>query len=117
MPIYEYVCRGCGAELEKLQRFSDAPLTDCPECGEAGLTKKVSAAGFRLKGGGWYVTDFRDGQQKKSQENKTHGEKVSDSNGKDEKKTSKDTTSSGSKSAGSSEASRKQTGQSAGVSQ
>lgn len=62
MPIYEYVCRSCGAELEKIQRFSDEPLTDCPECGESTLTKKVSAPGFRLKGGGWYVTDFRDGK-------------------------------------------------------
>jgi len=60
MPIYEYVCRSCGAELEKIQRFSDAPLHDCPECGESALTKKVSAPGFRLKGSGWYVTDFRD---------------------------------------------------------
>lgn len=59
MPIYEYVCRECGAELEKLQRVSDAPLRECPECGKEGLSKKVSAAGFRLKGGGWYVTDFK----------------------------------------------------------
>ena len=59
MPIYEYVCRDCGHELEALQRLSDAPLTDCPSCEAAALQKKVSAAGFRLKGAGWYETDFK----------------------------------------------------------
>lgn len=60
MPIYEYSCKSCGHQLEALQKFSDAPLTDCPACGDAGLEKQVSAAGFVLKGGGWYVTDFRE---------------------------------------------------------
>ena len=64
MPIYEYACQACGQEMEKLQKISDAPLTDCPECGEAALVKKVSAAGFRLKGGGWYETDFKSGNQR-----------------------------------------------------
>ncbi len=59
MPIYEYRCASCGHELEALQKFSDAPLADCPACHEAHLKKKVSAAGFHLKGSGWYVTDFR----------------------------------------------------------
>lgn len=59
MPIYEYVCRDCGHELEALQRLSDAPLTDCPSCQTQSLQKKVSAAGFRLAGGGWYETDFK----------------------------------------------------------
>jgi len=59
MPIYEYRCQACGHELEKLQKLSDAPLVDCPACGQAALTKLVSAAGFRLKGGGWYETDFK----------------------------------------------------------
>ena len=59
MPIYEYRCAACGHELEKLQRLGDAPLTDCPECGKAELRRLVSAAGFRLKGGGWYETDFK----------------------------------------------------------
>lgn len=59
MPIYEYVCRECGKELEKLQKMSDASLTDCPECGAAALKRKVSAAAFRLAGGGWYETDFK----------------------------------------------------------
>ena len=59
MPIYEYRCQACGHELEKLQKLSDAPLIDCPACGQPALTKLVSAAGFRLKGGGWYETDFK----------------------------------------------------------
>lgn len=59
MPIYEYQCRECSHRLEKLQKMSDAPLTKCPECGQDALTKLVSAAGFRLKGGGWYETDFK----------------------------------------------------------
>jgi len=59
MPIYEYQCRKCEHRLEKLQKLSDAPLTECPECGASALVKLVSAAGFRLKGGGWYETDFK----------------------------------------------------------
>jgi putative FmdB family regulatory protein len=59
MPIYEYRCSACGHELEALQKLSDAPLTDCPNCGKSELRKRVSAAGFQLKGSGWYVTDFR----------------------------------------------------------
>ena len=59
MPIYEYQCQSCGATVEKLQKLSEPPLTDCPDCGEASLEKLVSAAGFQLKGTGWYVTDFR----------------------------------------------------------
>ena len=59
MPIYEYRCFACGHELEKIQRMSDAPLEQCPDCGEAKLRRLVSAPGFRLKGGGWYETDFK----------------------------------------------------------
>jgi putative FmdB family regulatory protein len=59
MPIYEYRCSACGHELEKIQRMSDEPLTDCPDCGAAELRRLVSAPGFRLKGGGWYETDFK----------------------------------------------------------
>jgi len=59
MPIYEYKCDACGEHLEKLQKISDAPLVNCPECGKANLYKLVSAAGFRLKGTGWYETDFK----------------------------------------------------------
>jgi putative FmdB family regulatory protein len=59
MPIYEYQCQSCGFNLEKLQRINDEPLVDCPECGKPELRRLVSAAGFRLKGGGWYETDFK----------------------------------------------------------
>jgi putative FmdB family regulatory protein len=59
MPIYEYRCSACGHELEALQKLSEAPLADCPECGKATLTKLMSAAGFQLKGSGWYATDFK----------------------------------------------------------
>ena len=64
MPIYEYQCGACGHQLEKLQKISDAPLTDCPACDKAELTKLLSAPGFRLKGGGWYETDFKTGNKK-----------------------------------------------------
>lgn len=64
MPIYEYRCASCGAELEKLQKISDPPLVECPECGKDSLTKLVSASSFRLKGSGWYETDFKTGKKK-----------------------------------------------------
>lgn len=64
MPIYEYECNACGHYLEKLQKLSDAPLVDCPQCGQSQLQKLISAAGFRLKGGGWYETDFKKGDKK-----------------------------------------------------
>jgi putative FmdB family regulatory protein len=59
MPIYEYRCSSCGHELEALQKFSDAPLATCPSCHAATLVKLLSAAGFKLKGSGWYATDFK----------------------------------------------------------
>ena len=62
MPIYAYRCDACGHGRDVLQKMSDAPLTDCPSCGTAGTFKKqLTAAGFQLKGSGWYVTDFRGG--------------------------------------------------------
>ncbi len=64
MPIYEYRCEDCGHELEVLQKMSDKPLTDCPECGKPALRKQVSAAGFRLSGSGWYETDFKSGNKR-----------------------------------------------------
>ncbi len=64
MPIYEYRCQSCGHELEKLQRMNDAALIDCPECGKSALKRLVSAAGFRLKGAGWYETDFKKSNQR-----------------------------------------------------
>ena len=64
MPIYEYRCAACGHELEMLQKLSEAPLVDCPACGKGALTKLVSAAGFQLKGSGWYATDFKNSGRK-----------------------------------------------------
>ena len=63
MPIYEYRCEACGFQKEFMQRMSDAPLTDCPKCRQRTLTKLVSAAGFQLKGTGWYATDFKNGSK------------------------------------------------------
>ncbi|MDD5035467.1 MAG: zinc ribbon domain-containing protein [Methylococcaceae bacterium] len=65
MPIYEYQCKSCGHELEVIQKVSEEPLKFCPECGQEELSKLVSAAGFRLKGGGWYETDFKGNSDKK----------------------------------------------------
>jgi putative FmdB family regulatory protein len=59
MPIYEYKCTECQHRLEKLQKMSEDPLKDCPECGQSALTKLVSASSFKLKGTGWYETDFK----------------------------------------------------------
>lgn len=59
MPIYAYQCSACGHAQDVLQKMSDAPLTVCPECGQSTYVKQVTAAGFQLKGSGWYVTDFR----------------------------------------------------------
>ena len=59
MPIYEYRCANCGFEKEYLQKLSDPAITDCPSCGQAHMRKLVSAAGFQLKGTGWYATDFK----------------------------------------------------------
>jgi len=64
MPIYEYRCTACQHKLESLQKFSDAPLVVCPQCGRDALTKLVSAAGFHLKGSGWYQTDFKNSGSK-----------------------------------------------------
>jgi|TARA_R110002124_G_scaffold93117_10_gene236495 putative FmdB family regulatory protein len=64
MPIYEYECKACGHRMEKLQKISADPLNDCPACQSDGLERLVSAAGFRLAGGGWYETDFKTGSKK-----------------------------------------------------
>ncbi|MBS6360506.1 FmdB family zinc ribbon protein, partial [Burkholderia sp.] len=61
MPIYAYRCEACGHAKDVLQKMSDAPLSTCPECGKDTFRKQVTAAGFQLKGSGWYVTDFRGG--------------------------------------------------------
>ena len=71
MPIYEYACKACEHEFETIQKVSEAPLVDCPACGRAHLRKKVSAVAFRLKGGGWYETDFKSGGKRN-----LHGEEA-----------------------------------------
>ena len=73
MPIYAYKCSACGFAKDALQKMSDAPLTVCPTCGASAFEKQVTAAGFQLKGSGWYVTDFRDGGGKKAAEGKGEG--------------------------------------------
>ncbi|MDD3883693.1 MAG: zinc ribbon domain-containing protein [Gallionella sp.] len=60
MPIYAYACSSCGTQQDVLQKLSDAPLTVCPECGKETFTKQLTAAGFQLKGSGYYATDFKD---------------------------------------------------------
>ena len=64
MPIYEYQCDRCEHKLQILQKISEEPLKDCPECNKTALKKLISAASFRLKGGGWYETDFKTGDKK-----------------------------------------------------
>ena len=61
MPIYAYKCESCGFSKDVLQKISDAPLSDCPSCGGGGFKKQLTAAGFQLKGSGWYATDFKGG--------------------------------------------------------
>jgi putative FmdB family regulatory protein len=64
VPIYDYQCAECQHTLEAIQKLADAPLVDCPACGKPALRKQVSAPSFRLKGGGWYETDFKTGKKK-----------------------------------------------------
>jgi len=77
MPIYEYECRDCGHVFDALQKMADQPLRDCPACGKAGLRKLLSAPNFRLKGGGWYETDFKN----KNKRNLADGDKPAKSAG------------------------------------
>jgi putative FmdB family regulatory protein len=98
MPIYGYVCKNCEHTLDVLQKISDDPLVDCPECGESQLKRQLSAPRFRLKGSGWYETDF-----KKDKQRNLHGEKdtakKSDSK-KDDKAAAKTADKAAAKSAG-----------------
>lgn len=93
MPIYEYACNDCKHEFETIQKVSEAPLSDCPECGQASLRKKLSAVAFRLKGGGWYETDF-----KAAGKRNLHGDQ-SDSSAGDGGKASEKTANDGGKAA------------------
>ena len=91
MPIYEYGCKKCDHTLDALQKIADAPLVDCPECGEPELRRLLSAPSFRLKGGGWYETDFKKGNQRNlhgDKDDKKSSSKKSDTAKSSEKKTS-----------------------------
>ena len=91
MPIYEYRCDSCGFEDEFLQKVSAPLLTDCPKCGKATFTKLISAAGFQLKGSGWYVTDFRNsGSKPAAGKDAASAEKDSKSAEKESKSAEKD---------------------------
>ena len=70
MPIYEYECEKCGHKFEQLQKISDEPLKQCPECQQPALHKLISVAGFQLKGTGWYTTDFKNNGTKKPESEK-----------------------------------------------
>jgi len=92
MPIYGYACNNCDHQLDALQKMSDAPLVDCPECGEAALKRLLSAPRFRLKGKGWYETDFKSdnqrnlaGEQKDSKSDKADTSEKKDSKAKEPK--------------------------------
>lgn len=86
MPIYEYGCRSCGHTLEALQKISDKALRKCPECGKPALKRLMSAPAFRLKGGGWYETDFKaDGEKKRNLADTGEGKPKDDSKAKDGK--------------------------------
>lgn len=94
MPIYEYACKSCGHTLDALQKMSDDLLVDCPECGEAALKRLLSAPRFRLKGEGWYETDFKKDNQRNLAKGDTEPEKKTkakpdQSDKKDAKKDSK----------------------------
>ena len=96
MPFYEYQCTKCGHEEEVLQKISDKPLKKCPACGKSTMKKKVSAAAFRLKGGGWYETDFKSGNKKNvagdARAEKKAGEKTGESKKPADKKSTGDST-------------------------
>jgi len=81
MPIYEYRCGSCGLEKEFLQKLSDAPIAVCPSCGQSTMTKLISAAGFQLKGSGWYATDFKGGSKKPAEKSEGSGESKTESGG------------------------------------
>jgi putative FmdB family regulatory protein len=95
MPIYAYRCQACGFSKDVLQKMSDAPLTTCPECHAESFTKQVTAAGFQLKGSGWYVTDFRNQNSGAAPAKKESGDSVPESSGSNNSAASGDATASG----------------------
>jgi putative FmdB family regulatory protein len=86
MPIYEYRCSSCGFQKEYLQKVSDPVLTQCPECGKATFAKMLTAAGFQLKGSGWYATDFKNSGAKPAAKSGANGKSEGKSDGKSEAK-------------------------------
>jgi putative FmdB family regulatory protein len=86
MPIYEYRCGSCGHELEVLQKLSEPPLSDCPECHKPALSKLISPVGFQLKGSGWYATDFKGSGKPADKGNGKNGEGTGKSAEKSESK-------------------------------
>ena len=86
MPTYDFVCRNCEHTLDVLQKISDDPLVDCPECGEPQLKRQLSAPRFRLKGSGWYMTDYADKKKTSKEEAPEKKEKVDSSAQKETKK-------------------------------
>lgn len=97
MPIYEYACGACEHTLDVLQKMSDDDLVDCPECGEPKLKRKISAPNFRLKGGGWYETDFKKDKQRNVHKSDSESSTSSKSESKSDSKSSDSKTSSDSK--------------------
>ena len=93
MPIYEYRCSSCGAEHEVLQKISEPLLVTCPSCRKDALVKKVSAAGFQLKGSGWYATDFRNGSKPSAKNEATSDAAASTDGAKKDGDAKKDATS------------------------
>jgi putative FmdB family regulatory protein len=89
MPIYEYRCSSCGFQKEYLQKVSDPLLTRCPECNRDTFSKMLSAAGFQLKGSGWYATDFKNSGSKSSEKSKTDSKTESKESGKTDTKETK----------------------------
>jgi putative FmdB family regulatory protein len=87
MPIYEYLCGACGHQEDHLQKLSDAPLTKCPACGRKKYAKQLTAAGFQLKGSGWYATDFKGGGKKKGDAQKPEAAADAKAESKPETKT------------------------------
>ena len=81
MPIYEYICEACNETHDALQKMSDDPLVDCPECGKSELKKKLSAPSFRLSGSGWYETDFKSGKKRNVTESGSKDSSSSSSGG------------------------------------
>ena len=92
MPIYAYKCAECGHQMDVIRKVSDPPLTDCPNCGKQALVKQVTAAGFQLKGAGWYVTDFRDQGSGKKKDTAKPDEKAANDQSPDSKTETKSDT-------------------------